>query len=489
YDNLIGTGPFPAQLANDIISSNGEHCVCPDGWTGLRCEIAAKRCGPKKFCYNGSTCKYDGNGQPMCDCNEAHTEDVSYAGLSCEQESARYCMPGLEQDKKDAFCTDHGECIEDPENRHKGCVCEDGWSGDLCDIEAEVEPVCDLDCQNKGSCRFGVKGYKDSYDALNLPVHAKKEEDGMHCSCPDGFTGLKCEVDINHCHNAGTSETEQHFCLNGVPCSPDNPDFDGVFKKFSCQCDQGHHDEISQMLAGRFCEYAVTEFCAEESARHSHSFCTNGGKCKRYNKRDDSEHHGCCCPEGYEGDYCQLPEGTLDESRPVTWSPFEECKHEKKSSQQDFIFPVSPNENGEWEKVTINPTFQVPSNSSDEEEANVPVLESVEPEENPPKKKSNTGGIVSGILITLLVGGLAGVAYRKRSMKEDDPHQFETNWWGGHTNEWWKGDGTIESGTNIAPGGISRTWSYPEDHTLSKDDLDKKWEYSNDHGDLHDVVI
>ena len=93
----------------------------------------------------------------MCDCNSAHTDLVSYAGSSCEQVAETFCAPGLDQDKKDAFCTTHGKCINDPATRHMGCECEEGWSGDLCDIQAEEEQVCDLDCQNEGSCRFGVK--------------------------------------------------------------------------------------------------------------------------------------------------------------------------------------------------------------------------------------------------------------------------------------------------------------------------------------------
>jgi len=488
YDNLIGTGPFPAQLAFDIISSSGEHCVCPYGWTGLKCEIPVKRCGPKKYCYNGSSCHYDGLGQPTCDCNSAHTDDISYAGTSCEQEGTSYCEPGLDQDKKDAFCANHGQCIDDPDARHEGCLCADGWSGDQCDIQGNVEPVCDLDCQNEGSCRFGIKGYKDTYDELNLPVHAIKQQDGMYCSCPSGFTGLKCEADINHCHSVGGSKTEEQFCLNGVPCAPDDPNFDGVNKKFSCQCDKDQ-DEISQMLAGRFCEYAVTEFCSKDKARHSHSFCTNGGKCKRHNDHYDSEHHGCCCPDGYEGEYCQLPEGTLDESTPVTWSPFNECNHAKASTPQSYVFPVAPNPNGEWQHISINPAFQVPSNGDDNSDSDEDtILESAATPEEEPENKSNTGGIVSGILITLLVGGLAGVAYRKRSMKEDHP-QFATDWWREHTSEWWKGETPIESDTNIAPTNIARTWSYPEGHSMSDDTSDKKWEYSNDHGDMHDVVI
>jgi hypothetical protein len=282
YDNLIGTGPFPAELAFDVISANGEHCVCPDGYTGLTCEIPMQSCGSEKNCYNGSTCKYDENGNPMCDCNSAHTDEMSFAGTNCEQESTMRCDPGLDQDQKDSFCA-HGQCIEYPDARHEGCTCNDGWSGDLCDIQEEYEEVCDLDCENGGSCRFGVKGYKDTYDNLALPVLAITSERGMYCSCPDSFTGLKCEVSINYCQIDG-SEPE-HFCLNGVPCDSDDTD---VTNKFSCRCDIEQH-EASLQLAGRFCEYAVTEFCSEDGERNDHSFCTNGGKCKKYNDADESE--------------------------------------------------------------------------------------------------------------------------------------------------------------------------------------------------------
>jgi len=277
-----------------------------------------------------------------------------------------------------------------------------------------------------------------------------------------------------------------------VPCAPDalEETFNGVtgLKQFACQCDSHAHDAVTQMLAGRFCEYAVTEFCSEEEERHNHSFCTNGGKCKKYNSRRDHEHHGCCCPAGYEGEYCQFPEGTLDlKTTPVTWSPYGECNNKKnaKASYQN-VFPMEQNANGEWQHITINPKYAVP-------EANEgPVLEaSVEPEENPQQQEPNVGGVVAGVLIVaLLAGVLAGVVYQKRSdANYQDPAQFATDWWKDHTSEWWKGDSPIESDTNIAPANIpkhiSRSWSY---HT--EESKDAKWEHSGDEeGSLHDVVI
>ena len=119
YDQLVGSGPFPASLAKDIISTEGEHCVCPDGYTGLRCEIPVHKCRDhRKYCYNGSTCIYDDNNNPTCDCNTAHTDEKSFAGLSCEHEGTSYCAPGLDQDQKDSFCANEGTCISDPQNRH-----------------------------------------------------------------------------------------------------------------------------------------------------------------------------------------------------------------------------------------------------------------------------------------------------------------------------------------------------------------------------------
>lgn len=143
---------------------------------------------------------------------------------------------------------------------------------------------------------------------------------------------------------------------------------------------------------------------------------------------------------------------------------------------------MHPNANGEWDHIMINPVFRVPPH-------NATTLEATTVDDS--KEKSGAGGIVSGILITLLVGGLAGVAYKKRSMRED-PHQFETDWWRGHVfdSEWWKGDSdnnTIDSHTNIAPHTLSRQCSYPAAHSMSEDSLE--WEREYDNSDLHDIII
>ena len=105
--------------------------MCPNGFTGLTCEIAIERCSATKYCYHGSKCSYDEEGTAACDCGAAHREGKSYAGLNCEQVGTSFCKPGREQDKKHAFCANNGVCIEGGERRHEGCVCPDGCMGDL----------------------------------------------------------------------------------------------------------------------------------------------------------------------------------------------------------------------------------------------------------------------------------------------------------------------------------------------------------------------
>ncbi|KAL7461415.1 hypothetical protein ACHAXS_001835 [Conticribra weissflogii] len=479
YDYLVGTGPFPASLVTDLISSSGEHCVCPTGWTGLKCDIEVKRCSAKKYCYNGSTCIYDSKGEPYCDCNTASTDEKSFAGLSCEHEGTSYCDPSLEQDQKDAFCANGGQCISDPLERHEGCVCPDGWTGDLCDIRADdeehEEEDCNLNCENGGSCRFGVKGYKDSYDELDLAVYYKKHKDGMYCSCPDGFTGLQCEVDITHCH-AGEGGDNDHFCLNGTPCSLDDPKFVGVDKKYECQCSEAG-DEITDMLAGRYCEYAVTEFCSHDKRRHTHSWCTNGGKCKVTNSERDTTHHGCCCPDGFEGEYCHLPKGSVKEGTPITWSPLEECQHKQQSSPEHLL----PFSSGDIEtKSSANDDMIEAIEVDIGKEAVAPVVVNIPRPESKAtsshKVKSNVAAITSCLLAIVLVGGL--VVYRKSKQSKDiEQHRFDAN------AVW-----PPPMDSSFAP---ARTWQYPPDHSMSTTNASQPntWDHSKEFGDLHNVVI
>lgn len=89
------------------------------------------------------------------------------------------------------------------------------------------------------------------------------------CNCLAGFTGDKCQTNIDDCFN--------HTCDNGAVC------IDGV-KNFSCSCLPG--------FTGEHCETDI-----DECVNHT---CANGAPCV-----DGANHFSCNCLPGYTGERCE----------------------------------------------------------------------------------------------------------------------------------------------------------------------------------------
>ena len=262
------------------------------------------------------------------------------------------------------------------------------------------------------------------------------------------------------------------------------------------------------MLEGRFCEYSVTEFCSGDRARHSHSFCTNGGVCKRLNSHSDTSHGGCCCPDGYEGEFCQFPAGTLrlgdGAGADVTWSTLDDCPrthpagHAKGnivSGDLQLVRPAVDAEGNEWQHVYVNPDFAVPE-FYDYEKMHDEGLRDAPPAADGGGAKK--GGAAAGSVLAVAALAAAALVAARRRRANIPVH--DENWWDAPTDasEWWKGGADLspdERGGNIAPAGLTRQWSYPEGHALSDAAGEgdggggARWEYSDDAGDLHDVII
>lgn len=90
------------------------------------------------------------------------------------------------------------------------------------------------------------------------------------CSCPSGFTGLRCEININEC--------AKNPCANGSTC------VDRI-KHYTCTCPPG--------FTGRHCD-KPSDRCASWT-------CLNGGTCTT----GDRGHPSCVCPAHYSGPQCQ----------------------------------------------------------------------------------------------------------------------------------------------------------------------------------------
>lgn len=83
------------------------------------------------------------------------------------------------------IATSHGYC-----NVANECLCETGYGGSLC---TEDHDVCghEAPCLRGGTCTNIIP-------------------DGFRCSCPPGYTGTRCETEINEC--------DPRPCQNGGTC-------------------------------------------------------------------------------------------------------------------------------------------------------------------------------------------------------------------------------------------------------------------------------
>lgn len=162
--------------------------------------------------------------------------------------------------------------------------------------------TCNLFCYNKGVCRHG-HGKFGAYAGIDsmteeLPFEKELHENGMYCSCPEGYTGLQCEIKYVTCGR------DDHTCFNGSACVKERASNDGkVF--YRCECDV-NGSVMDAPYAGKYCEHIATTFCdGGDGFTHGSSFCTNGGKCKEHDPNSTTKHRGCICPDGWEGEHCE----------------------------------------------------------------------------------------------------------------------------------------------------------------------------------------
>ncbi|XP_069096987.1 sushi, von Willebrand factor type A, EGF and pentraxin domain-containing protein 1 isoform X1 [Pleurodeles waltl] len=127
------------------------------------------------------------------------------------------------------------------------CLCITGYTGSKC--EMNIDECKSLPCLNQGLCKDGVGEFS--------------------CQCQPGFGGLHCEIDINECSSQP--------CLNEATC------VDGV-ASYHCTCAKG--------FEGTHCEEEVNECLSNP--------CLNSGVCV-----DKKGSFQCQCPSGFMGAVCE----------------------------------------------------------------------------------------------------------------------------------------------------------------------------------------
>ncbi|KAB5550601.1 hypothetical protein PHYPO_G00055620 [Pangasianodon hypophthalmus] len=126
------------------------------------------------------------------------------------------------------------------------CSCPAGFTGTRC--EYDIDECLENPCENGGSC-------------FNNPG-------GFLCHCSEGFSGLRCSVVDNECQRV--------VCSNGGTCW-------NIQGGFFCDCRPGYE--------GRFCDYII-DHCASSPCLH--------GQCSNF-----LTGYTCHCPFGVTGVNCE----------------------------------------------------------------------------------------------------------------------------------------------------------------------------------------
>uniref|UniRef100_A0AAX7UF04 Neural EGFL like 2 n=1 Tax=Astatotilapia calliptera TaxID=8154 RepID=A0AAX7UF04_ASTCA len=216
----------------------GDCCVCKDGFRPLRddnayCEDIDECAEGKHYCRENTMC-VNTPGSFMCIC---HTGYIRIDDYSCTEHDE--CLSGLHNCDENALCF----------NMVGGhsCSCKPGYTGNGTVCKA----MCDGLCQNGGTC-----------------------VSPNNCVCQQGFTGKRCETDIDECADGFVECDSKSTCVN-LP------------GWYHCECRDGYHDN------GLFS--ANGESCIDiNECKTGRNTCANDTVCFNLEGGYD-----CRCPHGH----------------------------------------------------------------------------------------------------------------------------------------------------------------------------------------------
>uniref|UniRef100_A0A8C1CNQ5 NEL-like protein 2 n=1 Tax=Cyprinus carpio carpio TaxID=630221 RepID=A0A8C1CNQ5_CYPCA len=215
----------------------GAFCSCKEGYHALRddsayCQDIDECAEGKHYCRENTMC-LNTPGSFMCVCNTGYVRIDDYS------------------------CTEHDECVRELNTCDENALCFNTVGGHSCSCKpgyvgngTVCRALCEGQCLNGGSCV--------SPDT---------------CICQQGFTGKRCETDIDECSDGFVECDSRATCVN-LP------------GWYHCECRDGYHDNGMFSANGESCE--DIDEC--EMGRHS---CANDTVCFNVDGGYD-----CRCPHG-----------------------------------------------------------------------------------------------------------------------------------------------------------------------------------------------
>ncbi|XP_022085321.1 protein crumbs-like isoform X2 [Acanthaster planci] len=146
------------------------------------------------------------------------------------------------------FCSNSGTCLDVWNDAE--CQCAPGFTGDRCQID--INECMANPCVMGSTCRDEINNYT--------------------CLCLPGYEGRNCDTETNEC--------DPNPCLQGSVC------YDGV-DFFNCTCLDGY--------TGTLCDVLINETCAGNP-------CKNDATCR--DTPGSEVKFECLCPNGFDGDDC-----------------------------------------------------------------------------------------------------------------------------------------------------------------------------------------